>query len=223
VLLGLLGLFCLVGAVVGGAPGLIALGALAMIVFGGVTIYRPTESFGWRVTLHEGGISSRDNRREGCAELKKPRDITWDEVAAVRTSITTYVKGLLARETYEFHTLLLKDGSEFTLTNRLRGVRKLAGAIQEQVFERLLPQTIEAFNTGEVVDFGAIKISHLGLEVSGQTLPWDAVAHVGMHQGTIHVSLAGGRSGPTAEAAQTSNLPILWALLRQILGPQRIR
>src|SRR2546421_490530 len=75
-----------IGAVSGKAPPIIAVLAAAFAGLFGYFAFRKSEYAGWTVVLCERGLSSRDHRPTA-GEKDHLRDITWDEIVSIRTSM----------------------------------------------------------------------------------------------------------------------------------------
>jgi hypothetical protein len=217
----LLGLVFLAGGALGGVSLAVLLG-LGLAAVGGYQIYKKTEEFGWRVTLHENGLSSRDDRRTARSDICAPVDCTWDEILGVKTQISEYVRGLVTTR-FEFYVLRLTHRDEFLLSNALAGVRQLGERVRQEVFKRQFLRAADAFNVGQEVNFGTVRLSQAGLRRGDQLIPLNEVAAVAVHDGEIHVRRAG-RNGPAAAipVADTENGHVLLALLEQVLGPGRV-
>ena len=217
-----------------------------VIIGGGIWAgYSQTSGNGWKLTLCEGGISSRDNRRIGGVNRNESKDIAWDDIIGVRSSITTFVRGMM-RETFEFYILRLKDRSTFDLTSALKGIRQLGEKVQDEVYKRVSPQITEKFNAGQEVDFEGLQIQpNVGIKVvtrvytqeadwdslrvnaDGQRvrdrlIPWAEVADVSLHQGVVTIRRADNNT-QQIEVSEIANIPILWSILEQVLGRQRVR
>ncbi len=112
---------------------------------------------------------------------------TWDEIVAAYRAELIY-NGSTARQDLTIET---EDGRTAVFRMHLSKWDRLAGRIQEEVFERIWPEAKARYDEGEEVEFGPLAISQEGVTVKGSFIPWKRVKKVSVINGHVSVKEKG--------------------------------
>lgn len=135
-------------------------------------------------TICERGLHYKTLRGEG--------DMLWEEVEKFRYSVlTTYHQGLIKTTQYTMN-LVDRDGQWAELGSNLEHPKELAELLLNQLRAILLQKMITAYEMGQAVDLGAIKLSREGILVSmglrKVQIPWTNVAGCFIENGMLTIA-----------------------------------
>lgn len=169
-----------------------------------------------RVSLHNDGISYRS--------LFGEKEMRWDAVErlgyeAVKRSINFIPVG-----TYYLFRLKDAEGKKMRIGNRVEHPAKLGQKLIEQTYQGLYRKTVDHYNTGEELDFGAIKVSRTaGIKIKKlfgyKEIPWDQVSSYAIQQGNFYVWRVGEKRTSGWGLHHVPNAFVLLGLLNSICKP----
>ncbi|MBO0782056.1 MAG: J domain-containing protein [Ktedonobacteraceae bacterium] len=111
---------------------------------------------------------------------RRVQALRWEQIQAVQRCRTYHV----LRPDY---ILYPNEGKPVTLTWSLvgDGIRELGAAIEREIRQRLLPEAIATYETGQVLNFGEINVTAQGLmlESEQQPLPWERCGAIDYYNG----------------------------------------
>lgn len=214
----LFGLGCMGVGVIGGISernwNLLAFMAFMALFWGGLGVWTIVNAFSqrdWRVFLF----------KEGVAHTKQGKTIAirWNEATAVWQNITKhYRNGVYTGTTYHF-TLTATENRKLTFTNDLTDIDKLGEVIQNEVFQILFPKYVEAYNSGQTLQFGNLSINKTGISNGKEMVSWNEVKGVNLNQGIINVKKEGKwLTWSSVTVANTPNIFIFTSIVDQIVG-----
>jgi hypothetical protein len=169
----------------------------------------------WKKTavVYQNGLAYRDR--------KGMRAWRWEEFGSMTSAVTKhYTNGIYTGTTHNY-TLIKRDGESFTLNDTITDVENLAGEIREHIFPLLYDLYAQAYNQGQTITFGPVKLSKTeGIRIGKKDYPWDEIEQVAIQRGTLSVKKKGGRwfSGANASASSIPNLEVLLSIIDQIKG-----
>jgi len=150
-----------------------------LILLGGIGWAIPTvASRSIRVSVYaEGLVSHRDEV------------LRWDQVASVwhRVRLTTH-RGVPQRFVHSY-LVQRADGTTILFGEFIGGVRDLGRMIELGSAQHLLPQAQAAFDAGEPVSFGPIKVHPAGISNGEQILEWGDLKGIEVDEAVGLVSL----------------------------------
>ncbi|MFC4913347.1 DUF6585 family protein [Actinomadura gamaensis] len=126
----------------------------------------------------------------------------WDDLSAV--TVAGVRDGTRGRTRWRF-VVTAEGGRDLPLDDRLPDVRRLGEVVVAEVTARVVPRLAAIVRGGGTVRFGAFSVDMEGVGKDGQVVPWAAVRDVGLVNGLVRVSTAGGSPELTALAAHTPN------------------
>ena len=99
--------------------------------------------------------------------------------------------------------------------------RQLRAAIEREITQRVLPETIAQFEQGNPVFFGGLSVGKEGISGWFERIPWSEITDVQMRQGELVVLKTDHRQQRLQFSAGTPNLFVLIALVKHILNTQQ--
>ena len=72
------------------------------------------------------------------------------------------------------------------------GIKRLEGLkknIKKQVYQRIQPKFLQAFQSGEIIAFGAVSLSRHSLYLPKQEIPWDYLKGISVQKGIFIINL----------------------------------
>lgn len=191
----------------------LALIGVVLIGLGLWILYLAIHSRDLGVWLFSDGIAYRDGGQT--------RVMHWDDIGWVWQQVTKhYYNGIPTGTTHKY-TLQLLDGDKFTLNQGLERIGELGEHVQNEVFRRQFPKAAQAYNSGQELNFGKLRISRAGISNGKETLPWEQVKGIKLANGQIVVSRQGKWLAWAGMGAhEVPNLFILLELISQIVGIQ---
>lgn len=144
----------------------------------------------------------------------------WGDVSEVYHHWTRQGSGELAHH----YTVKRNDGSLIklgTATNSIfANAIELGTIIEYEVAQSLFPHAQAAFNAGQEMNFGNIKLNLHGLHCGRVTLTWDQIEKVEAQQGNVVVKQKDGHSRqlPGVRVTATPNLSLLSQMAAYAIG-----
>ncbi len=187
--------------VVAVTAGLIELLCVGALVKKGLPKKRPD------VLLFSGGFAevADDQAGETCR---------WDEAVSFREmAIKGQVHGIHVETSYNYW-VGRRDGHTFGFGNWLEDVQALGNALRERLMPHLLAQGRAAWQAGEALDFGPLRLDREGLSHAGGRLPLGELEKVEFTDGWLRFRRAGqAKDWFQCLAGDVPNLPVLLDLL----------
>ena len=149
----------------------------------------------------------------------KTDTIRWHEVNSIWQSVTRrYVNGVYTGTTYKY-TLLTAGGQKFMFGNGIKNIEQFGNLLQQYVITLRLPEAIAAYNGGQVVNFGPLSVSQMGLTKGNQTVPWSEIQGVQVQRGYIKVKKqTGWFNFANVRVSAVPNVFVLLSLVDRIVG-----
>lgn len=85
------------------------------------------------------------------------------------------------------YTFQLRDGGKHTLNRFNMRMDILSKLIQEQVVPLQLPTAIDAYQTGQTLTFGEVRVNQQGITIGERSLPWPQVKSVTLQESKLAV------------------------------------
>lgn len=95
----------------------------------------------------------------------------WDDVVEVYT----FINPLAGK-----HRIVTRDGRKLEIDASVKGGKKLGEAVQQTVLDRVLPEAMKAFDAGETLTFGPLRLNQGFLHFKDKTVEWREVEHVSL-------------------------------------------
>jgi len=167
-----------------------------------------------QVEVCDQGLAMRD-------WLGRRRTCRWDDINAVYEFIGYY--RATYRPTQWLYTVRAKDGQSLKLGMSIANVQGLGHMVLSEVGRRRLPQAVQTYQAGGLVDLGQIGLSVQGLVSGQQLLPWDQVDKIRFgRMGDVSIYQKDKRtSWKTLPHAQIANYPVFRAVIHQVAVPPR--
>jgi hypothetical protein len=145
----------------------------------------------------------------------------WEEAVSFRElAIKQEVSGLHVETSYNYWVGRL-DGHTFAFGDWLEEVQGLGDALRERLTPLLVARGRAAWQAGEALDFGPLRLDREGLSRGADRLPPRELAKVEVLNGWLHVRRADQEKGWfECPAGEVPNLPVLLDLVdRAAAGP----
>jgi hypothetical protein len=163
--------------------------------------------------VYQNGLAYRDR--------KGMRAWRWDEFGSMTSAVTKhYTNGIYTGTTHTY-TLTKRNGESFKLNDTITEVEKLANEIRQHIFPLLYDLYAQAYNQGQALIFGPVKLSKAeGIRIGKKVYAWNEIEQVAIQKGILSVKKKGGRwfSGANAAAASIPNLEVLLSIIDQVKG-----
>ncbi len=143
----------------------------------------------------------------------------WEDLVSMKSAfICHYTNGIYTSTTHVYMLNNHKNGC-LVLSDSFDKVEELAKLIDERIFSHLYKLAANRYNTGQAIVSGPVVISKAGITISKETYPWSEVKEVTINCGVLKVSRKDGGwfSGASAPASTIPNLPVLLALINQVV------
>lgn len=113
--------------------------------------------------------------------------VPWKDIEEIHTSVIRY--GLLtpSQENRVRLALRLKNGRRLRFSDAIEGLPRLSDEIKRHVYPKLFEAKRRAFNQGQELSFGALKISPSHLKFGSRILKWDQLQSVKLLEGYLEV------------------------------------
>jgi hypothetical protein len=153
----------------------------------------------------------------GFAEVRDERVVAtcrWDEAVSFRElAIKREVSGIHVETSYNY-SVGRRDGQAFGFGDWLENVQALGNALRERLTPQLVAQGRTAWQAGEVLDFGPLRLDREGLSRGAERLPFGELERVEVLNGWLHVRRAGqANDWYQCLAGEVANLPVLLDLV----------
>lgn len=170
-----------------------------------------------RVTIHTDGISYHS--------LFGEKEIRWDELERFEYGAIKQSVNFVPIGTYYHFKLVDSQGRKLRFGNRVESPAKLGPKIVEQSYPALFRKIADRYNSGEEVDFGAIRVSRTGgikvKKVFGyKEIPWNQVSSYNIQQGYFYIWPVGVKRTRGPRIRQVPNAYVLLGLMNAVLKPQ---
>jgi hypothetical protein len=129
--------------------------------------------------------------------------VRWDGVKTLRYEAGQHGEASSPRFTVRRH----RDGREFAFNNFLPRISSLGYFIERRTLAHLLPPALEAFNKRELLCFGPLALSHLGIRRGDNWLYWNAVSDVTFDRAVGDIIISGGAGGPVWHKQRVDDVP----------------
>ncbi|MBV9230825.1 MAG: hypothetical protein JOZ18_16065 [Chloroflexi bacterium] len=139
--------------------------------------------------------------------------LRWDQIKVVSKSLD--YKGFPV----QYVLSPADDGEPLVLDPVGVGLKIPGEHIEREVARRLLPEAIAAYEAGQTLDFGPLKVSQEGLSLQGKqkVLPWKLLSYLDTMGDSLVIDIAGRTlRWAKIEAAELFNLCVLLPLVKQI-------
>ena len=140
------------------------------------------------VFQHEQGLSIQRGRR-GSA-------LHWGDIRQVHTRSVRYGLGRWPGGRQDSLVLLTRDGRRFHLDQSLSDYDALAETVKRNVYPPLLDAYTRAFNHGQEIPFGPLRLTREGIQNGRKTLRWPNVAQARLERGWLEALPTDRRAGP---------------------------
>lgn len=145
----------------------------------------------------------------------------WDQINDIYANVVRhYTNGIYTGTTHTY-TLYDTQGSKLILNDAIQDVDQLFGLIQNHSLQPRYQKLAGAYNTGNVVSFGPVKISKQGgLQIGKKLYGWNEIEQVAIQKGILSVKKKDGGwfSGASATSGSIPNLQVLLSILDQVIG-----
>ncbi len=221
-LLGFVGLFLITGLVVVGLGVtqdyardqlLIVVGGLLLLTAGLGFYFAYRRRLNVSAAAYEKGFLFTDQRNQRIAWR-------WDEITEVYETIT-YQSSRMRIPRWWTYTIHKAGGDSLKLDQAIKNNRGLALRIQNEISQRLLPQMIQRYQTGETLTFGPLLgFNRQGIVSKDNLLPWEHIDKIKFTQlGNVQITQKGqNRPWSIVLHAKIANYPILKTLLPQVIA-----
>lgn len=152
-------------------------------------------------------------------QANKTNTVRWRDVTEVWQAVTRrYVNGVYTGTTHVY-TLRTADGQKIVFGNSIKKVEQLGTLVQQQVNQLRFPGAVSAYNAGQVVNFGPLAVSQMGLTKGNQTVPWNEIQGVQVQKGYIKVKKQGKwLNFANVRVSAVPNVFVFLALVDRIVG-----
>ena len=140
------------------------------------------------VYLHERGLSIQRGRK-GSA-------IHWGDIRQVHARSVRYGLGRWPAGRQDSLVLVTRDGRRFHLDQSLSDYDALAETVKRNVYPPLLDAYTRAFNHGQEIPFGPLRLTREGIQNGRKTLLWPNVAQARLERGWLEALPTDRRAGP---------------------------
>jgi hypothetical protein len=132
----------------------------------------------------------------------------WGEIAAAYRAELRLNGEMVQRDL----TIETDDGRVALFRMQLSKWDRLADRIQDEVFERKMPEAVERFEEGEELEFGELSLSQEGVTFKGELIPWKRVRKVSVENGWVCVKEKGREEPHQVRVSEVPNFPIFLRL-----------
>jgi hypothetical protein len=169
-----------------------------------------------QVTLHSDGLSYRS--------LFGEKEMRWDEVERFYFGAVKERVNFIPVGTYYHFKFVDAEGKKLRLGNRVEYAGKLGQKLVEHSYPALFKKVADEFNSGQEVDFGAIRVSRAsGLKVKKlfgyKEIPWNQVFSYAIQDGRFCIWRMGEKRTRGTSLLEVPNAFVLQGLLNSIFKP----
>jgi hypothetical protein len=144
----------------------------------------------------------------------------WDEIEAVlkdeERNVHVSRHPLHAWSWTKCFIIVFKHGGQHILLSEfLENIQALGETIVEESYQRLWPKVMEAYQRGDTLDFGPVKVNQSGMIYKKQLLPWQDVKTILITPEFIKIIKKGSWLGYWADlhAGAIPNFSVFWTVL----------
>jgi hypothetical protein len=169
-----------------------------------------------QVTLHNDGVSYKS--------LLGEKEMRWDAVERFYYGATKQSVNFIPIGTYCHFKFVDTEGNKLRLGNRVERPGKLGPKLIELSYNAIYKKVAEQYNSGQEVDFGAIRVSRdTGIKVKKffgrKQIPWDQVSSFNIQKGHFYVWRKGEKRTTGPAIRSVPNAFVLQGLLKSIFKP----
>jgi hypothetical protein len=185
------------------------LAALSLIPLVLLALRRVRQAHRW-VMLHKNGLKIQWN--------KKAHMLLWNQIEglACSTTETTFLGQIL--KTRQRLTLFPTRGNLIHIDERLKDLSDLAERIKAKLHPHLLPKMRSAFNNGETLRFGPIRVHKQAIHVREQAIPWEQVSRLNVSSGKLVINSAS-KFALRIPVGKIPNIELLIQILQEGVNP----
>lgn len=158
----------------------LALGLLTTLPFllgGGGALWWAARRFGTVVALHQGGFYYKDRSGEWV--------VPWSAIDGVYQKIVRVLRAGVEVDVRDVYTIALFDGRTLDIDYHFEDVESFGYDLTTALADQRIDACRQAFQAGEPLDFGAIRVDRSGIAADGKTLPWQEVESVSWKAGIL--------------------------------------
>jgi len=141
-----------------------------------LALWRVRQAHRW-VILHKNGLHIKWN--------KPAQILLWNQIQGLSCLTTEATFFGLATKTRHRLTLFPISEDQIHLDERLKDLPDLAERIKAKLYPHLLPKMRTAFNNGETLYFGPIRIHKQAIHVREQDIPWEQISRLNVRAGKL--------------------------------------
>jgi hypothetical protein len=188
----------------------------AILMFFGAFIWFRRIRMRWReaVVLYSDGLAYYDGR--------KILMFRWEDIAAIFThGKSTHPFRFLQRKDKGGYTIVHQNGKVLKVGDHLQWADKLYEDIRLQVYHSILTRCCTAYDSGETVQFGPLKMNRgLGLITANKSYLWDEIGQVAIEQGRLHIKPKGNgwSTDYSAPIGLVPNVDVFMAMVNELAG-----
>jgi len=158
-----------------------------------------------------------------CSDRKGVQSWRWDQVKDVTANVVRHYTNGIYTGTSHTYTLSRNNGEKLVIKDTIKNVEGFYTHLQNHTLQHRYQRCADAYNRGEMVQFGPVTISKQGgIQVGKKAYAWDDIEQVAINKGVLSVKKKDGRwfSGASASAGAIPNLHVLLSMINQIVGLQ---
>lgn len=145
-----------------------------------------------------------------------PAIARWEEIETVWRNpgirLTRNSQATLPIHAYAY-TFQLRGGNKYTLNRLNMRIDVLSKIIQEQIVPLQLPAAIDAYQTGQTLAFGEVRVNQQGITIGERSLSWPQVKSVTLQENKLAVfDITQRKPWGSVKAKKIPNLFLLFEL-----------
>lgn len=149
----------------------------------------------------------------------------WDQITTIQKTFSMfYIRGVRIDILKRYH-LECSDGRSLILENVFRKFKEAGMRIEQQVTTSLFPAALGAFQAGQFLSFGSLRVNNQGIfsEKEQKMLEWADLKRVYVRKGQLVVSKTGSLlPWKSMKVSEVPNLCLLVALVSHATGGEKI-
>ncbi len=147
----------------------------------------------------------------------------WNEIASLTMHVVrTYYTFIPVAKSHEY-TITHLNGKKIVLDDTFNKVEDLFDHIRRQSFQPILVRSCQAFDSGDLVRFGACALGALqGIQIGKKKFAWQDVGKISVEQGNVIVNPKKGGlfGGASAQVRQIPNLDVFLTMANEMIKSQ---
>lgn len=158
-----------------------------------------------RIRVFEGGLQMR-------SFFLRSRSYRWSDfsgIASSATKLTFFGKEL---STVPRGIIYPWQGRRINLSNQMAGLPRLVKMVKASIYPLVWPRVKAAFDSGEPIHFGRVKVNKSEMTISSRSIPWSEIARLYTAGGYLVVELHDNSS----RKVPTIDIPNLELLLKVV-------